>query len=499
MRIHLIGIGGVAMGNLAAMFLKLGHEVTGSDVKLYPPMSLKLSEWGIKVNEFDEKNILDKDLCVIGNVISRGNVEVEALLNNKSSNYLSMPQALRQFFLSDKEVIVIAGTHGKTTTSFLMDHVLQVADFDNGFFAGGVRGDGMEGFRLSANTSATTTTSTSTNNGKYFVIEGDEYDTAFFDKAPKFLHYKPYYLIMQAIEFDHADIYKDLESYEKGFKNLLKLIPQKGVVIANKRSKGISNILSDYKYSSLILYDDQNLEKKNNIKNKLIFKINGKDYDLNFIMNLSNFALLGKHNRMNALSVTLLALHLGIKLEKIKIALESFKGVLRRQQLRLELPKKDNFDTLHFIPNKNNFDTLYFIEDFAHHPGALSACISSMREIYPSHKLHILFEPRSASSHLKIFEDEYLKYFKLADQVYITEVYNKKKVNAKKRLNVKSIVKNLNIKKEKAFYNKDPESLFNTFSKNFKRSKEGDVIIGLSNGNFGGIYSKIENFLKKLN
>ena len=235
MRIHLIGIGGVAMGNLAAMFIKLGHEVTGSDVKLYPPMSLKLSEWGIKVNEFNEKNILNKDLCVIGNVISRGNVEVEALLNNKSSNYLSMPQALRQFFLSNKEVIVIAGTHGKTTTSFLMDHVLQVADFDNGFFAGGVRGDGMEGFRLGAITTSTststststTTTTTTTNNGKYFVIEGDEYDTAFFDKAPKFLHYKPFYLIMQAVEFDHADIYKDLENYEKGFKNLLKLIPQK--------------------------------------------------------------------------------------------------------------------------------------------------------------------------------------------------------------------------------------------------------------------------------
>ena len=259
------------------------------------------------------------------------------------------------------------------------------------------------------------------------------------------------------------------------------------MVIANKRSKGISNILSDYQHSSLILYDDQTLEKKNNKKNKLIFKINGKDYDLNFIMNLNNFALLGKHNRMNALSVTLLALHLGIKLEKIKIALESFKGVLRRQQLRLELPKNIYFNTLHFI------------EDFAHHPGALSACISSMREIYPSHKLHILFEPRSASSHLKIFEDEYLKYFKLADQIYITEVYNKKKVKVKERLNVISIVKNLNIKNEKAFYSKDPESLFNIFSKNFKRSKEGDVIIGLSNGNFGGIYAKIENFLKKLN
>ncbi len=517
MRIHLIGIGGVAMGNLAAMFKSQGHFVTGSDNKLYPPMSDKLKEWGIPVEVFSEKNIQDKDLCIVGNVISRGNVEVEALLNQNHTNYMSMPQALKEYFLKNKECIVIVGTHGKTTTSFLMTHLLKVANIEHGFFAGGVSQDGLDGFSVSE--------------GKYFVIEGDEYDTSFFDKAPKFLHYKPRYVIIQALEFDHLDIYKDYDSYKRAFLNLFRLIPNKGLLIANQGNLGVSELLKEYMFSPVLSYRSQDLVRVGSpLKRKsppIFFEIHGKKYDLSFILSLKNFTLMGRHNRMNALSVSLMGIYLGIDLKTIERALESFRGVMRRQQLRLDIPPKNLQLHLPRTKKVKGSGGVSFIEDFAHHPGALKAIIESVKEMYPKRKLHVLFEPRSASSHRNIFQREYQTYLSKADVIYLCEVFNRNKVPFSERLNVKEIVKCLNhkdskvkslsknskvkkdilsklgslkknTKNERAYYGKEPEALFRVFQKKFKNSSQGDVILALSNGSFGGIYEKLEKFLKNM-
>ncbi|MCE9499240.1 MAG: UDP-N-acetylmuramate--alanine ligase, partial [Leptospira sp.] len=216
MKIFLIGIGGIAMGNLAYMLKSIGHDVSGSDENLYPPMSTKLDEWGLNPKiGYNAENVRSSDLVIIGNAISRGNPELEEVLNT-GMEYMSMPQAIGHFFLKKKKVIVIAGTHGKTTTTFLLHHLLKETGFSPGLFVGGIRKDGLPGFEIGQ--------------GEYFVIEGDEYDSAFFDKSSKFLHYKPYYLILTSLDFDHADIFPDLESIKVMFRRVLNLVPSKGKV-----------------------------------------------------------------------------------------------------------------------------------------------------------------------------------------------------------------------------------------------------------------------------
>ncbi|MCB1318851.1 MAG: hypothetical protein KDK34_01285, partial [Leptospiraceae bacterium] len=349
MHIHLVGVGGVAMGNLAAMLQAGGHTVSGSDHALYPPMSDKLREWGIDAHPFDAANLQRKhpDLCIIGNAISRGNVEVEYILNERLP-YTSMAAALFDFFLKDKQVIVIAGTHGKTTTTFLMDHVLSEADRPPGLFAGGVRADGMNGFRVS--------------DSQYFVIEGDEYDTAFFDKAAKFLHYRPKYLILTSVEFDHADIYENKRAYQKSFQHLLRLVPGKGSVIAAAEDRGVRQVLRDYHLAPIHWYASERFTRKKasalreiGIKPPYVQKENrgvsndspialsafsrkARTVQFDWPGTIEDFALLGEHNTANAQAVSILAAKLGLDPERVRGALQNFPGVLRRQQVRLDLP-----------------------------------------------------------------------------------------------------------------------------------------------------------------
>ncbi len=471
MHIHLIGIGGIAMGNLAAMLKHQGHSVSGSDQELYPPMSTKLKQWGIQAKTFSPTNLEGVNLCVIGNAISRGNIELEAILNQNLA-YMSMPQALEQFFLQGKNTIVTAGTHGKTSCSFLLDHILQYAGRKNSLFAGGVRQDLMDGFRLGE--------------GSDFVIEGDEYDSAFFDKGPKFLHYHPHYLILTAVEYDHADIYPNLTSYKLSFKRLLNLIPSSGLVIANRDDANIQDILQGYNLAPVHnYYLGSNASPKNDNWVSSSYQAFGKSWDLSFINKSKNFALAGAHNRANALASSLVALHLGISPQQIKQGLASFPGVLRRQQIRLDLSYKQTAS-----------GPLSFIEDFAHHPGALHAIIAAIREKYPQRKLHLLFEPRSASNHRNIFWNLYQHHFSQADYVYISEVFNPKKVQASEKLDVFALVQAIQSSQTTAFYGKNPQDLLKLFTKHFQASAEGDVILGLSNGNFGNIYPEIEKFLE---
>ncbi len=476
MRIHLIGIGGIAMGNFAAMLKQKGHLVTGSDQKLYPPMSDKIEGWGIPAREFSSENLKGIELCIVGNAISRGNVELEELLNTTHIEYMSLPQALRHFFLKGKEVISPIGTHGKTSMSFLLDHIISCAKLGNGLFAGGVRADGMDGFRIGE--------------GRHFIVEGDEYDTAFFDKAPKFLHYRPRYILLHAIEYDHADIYPNFESYELAFKRLLRTIPSNGMVIASKDDVGVVKLLEGYSHSRVCWYSLSVGDKP------MQYQINGHNFDLSFIKKVKNFALVGSHNQANSLAVSLLALHIGISIDLIKKSIESFPGVLRRQQIRLEL----------FPKTKDKKGGIVFIEDFAHHPSSVQAILKSMRLFYSGRRLHIFFEPRSASNHRNIFQNLYTECFSQADSIYISEVFDRNKVPPQERMNVKEVVQNINIRKKTeksshltlyptAHYGKTPQELLDIFSKNFQPYSQGDVILALSNGNFGGIYSPLEKFL----
>lgn len=447
----------MAMGNFAAMLRTLGHTVSGSDRDLYPPMSDRLKEWKIEARQFDAANVRDVDLCIIGNVISRGNPEVEAVLNT-SVPYMSLPQALFEFFLKSRQVVVAAGTHGKTTTTFLTHHILAEAGLKPGLFAGGVRGDGMDGFAIPES--------------PYFVIEGDEYDSAFFDKGSKFLHYRPRYLIIGAVEFDHADIFKDIEDYMLPFKRLIRMIPSEGLVVANHDSAGVRAVLKDYAYSRL--------EWISNKRKKGIYGFQRKQdrIYLDGVGALTKFPMIGDYNARNALSAARVALALGVRPEVIRDAIASFPGVLRRQQIRYQN------------------DSLVMIEDFAHHPTAVAETIAAARQSFPGRKVTVLFEPRSASSHRMEFQESYTKAFQKADNVYLTEVYNQKKVRSKDRLNVKGLIGNLRKKKRGTFeYASDPQQLSLNFQRNFTQANSGDVILVLSNGAFGGIYSSLEKFL----
>lgn len=477
MQIHLVGIGGVAMGNLGAMLQRTGHTVTGSDQALYPPMSDRLRDWGITAKEYAKTNIGASDLYIIGNALSRGNPEVEEILN-QNLPYMSMSAALSRFFLEGREVFVVAGTHGKTTTTFLVDHLLSASGKPPGLFAGGVRADGTDGFRVS--------------DSKYFVIEGDEYDTAFFDKGSKFLHYRPRTLILTSIEYDHADIFPDTESYLTTFRRLLRLVPAKGLVIACKEDEGVREVLKGYDLAPIQWYDKSSFQKKD------------AALEISDIGKVSRFPLAGDHNALNACAAVLAAKAAGLADDRIRFALGSFPGVLRRQQLRVDIqvptrrlsgkkPEKGGVDFVHVA----------LVEDFAHHPTAVRETIAAVKDAYKGRRMSVLFEPRSASSHRDVFRKDYVKAFRAADDVYICDVYNREKVDKKQLLDVRRMIKDLTALKKskkspagKAIFGKHPADLAKQFQKTFKPSPSGDVVLMMSNGAFGGIYKDVEEFLK---
>ncbi|MFN3605283.1 MAG: UDP-N-acetylmuramate--L-alanine ligase [Leptonema sp. (in: bacteria)] len=480
MKIHIVGIGGIAMGNFAKMLKDSGHEVSGSDSQLYPPMSLQLATWGFRVENFSKDNIINPngepkhDLYIVGNVISRGNVEVEVILNYNLP-LMSMSEALYQFFLKNKKVIVIAGTHGKTTTTFLLHSILEKSGLDSGLFSGGIRLDGHAGFKIGK--------------GDYFVIEGDEYDTSFFDKKPKFLHYRPYYLILTSIEYDHADIYKNMEEYINSFKLLLRWIPQQGKIVANYDDLNIRTILE--KLENVIYYSSNTeQEKKENYKE--IYKFSILDKSLILPVGKVVPKIFGMHNYSNILAASLLAQEIGIDSQSIIEAINEFPGVMRRQQLR----KKIRFDEM----------SIEFYEDFAHHPTAVFETIKAFKNRFHNSLIIACYEPRSATSHRKIFQKEYPKSFLLAKAVYITEIYNPSKVEPEEQLNVKKLIEDIKIFNSKAFYCQTPKEVFEKLKKHFldycviakKNQYDTIIILCMSNGSFGNIYSDIENWMDRL-
>tara|TARA_Y100001937_G_scaffold128844_1_gene208849 strand:- start:2476 stop:4098 length:1623 start_codon:yes stop_codon:yes gene_type:complete len=539
MKIHLIGIGGAAMGNLAAMLKQSGHKVSGSDQDLYPPMSDRLKEWKIDARPFNKSSVKGKDLVIAGNAISRGNVELEETLR-LGLPITSMAAALQQFFLKGRKVVVVAGTHGKTTTTFLTDYLLgeaaalasrsarsgassssmaassvghgsarsrrvSAADLP-GLFVGGVRADGHPGFRIPGK------------NNPYFVIEGDEYDTAFFDKASKFLHYRPHYLILTSVEYDHADIFENFEQYKKSFRILLRWIPPNGALIPCMADAGVREVCKEYRFSPVLGYGKNSLSYGKRKGADVRFKLRKPDGrpDLDFECTPS---LIGQHNTFNATAAALLARQAGISQAQIIAGLESFPGVLRRQQVRISMTGDQASGTILAagsstgIGGRAKVETRersrqkktvaaserIFMEDFAHHPTAVKQTLDAVREAYPGYTIIALYEPRSATSHRSIFEHEYVDALQDANTVLLPDVFNRKKVSSDVLLDVKSIVRQLQQRGVDAHFCKDPAGVLNALKKQYAlATKTGApvLILGMSNGGFGGIYPEIDDLVK---
>jgi len=455
--VHMLGICGTAMGGLAGLLKDLGYEVTGSDQNVYPPMSTQLEKIGIKIMEGYKKENLNPrpDLAIVGNVMTRKHEEVTALLESDIP-YTHLPDAIGEFIIGDRDSIVISGTHGKTTTTAMTAFVAQACDLEPGFLIGGKPQDFEVSFKLpSKNT---------------FVIEGDEYDTAFFAKVPKFLFYKPKNVILTSVEFDHADIYKDFEAVKSAFKELLKILPENGLLVANADDPGVKEVLEQKTKAKVISYGLLNGDyQARNIK----FTEDFTEFDATKkgeFLSRVKIKLFGSHNIANALAVFALANELGWSTPRILEGLKNFRGVKRRQEI---------------IGKPRNITV---IEDFAHHPTAVKLTAQSIKQRFPSSKMFTVFEPRSATSRRRIFQKDYVEAFTGDWTPYFAKPYNQTSINETERFSVDELVTDLKAKGIPAVAFSDVGQIVGRLK---AEAQPGDVILVMSNGGFDGIYGKL--------
>ena len=462
--IHLIGICGTAMASLAGMLAERGFRVSGSDAAAYPPMSDFLQSLGIPVAQpFAVANLNPTpDLVVIGNAISRGNVELEHVLDQRIP-FCSLPQLLHDEFLRGKEVLVVAGTHGKTTTTSMLAWIFEVAGTEPSFLIGGIAENFGRSFQLGS--------------GKHFILEGDEYDTAFFDKGPKFLHYFPDAIILTSVEFDHADIYKDLEAVETAFKRLVNLIPRRGRIIAFDRGESIDRCLvrafcpvERYGASAQATWQIANLKLAPTNTRWSLLRAGKLWAEL-------EFPLAGEYNVWNASAAAALAAHCGISADVIASSLKSFKSVKRRLEVKAEV------------------NGITMIDDFAHHPTAIAATLSALRARYPGRRLWAILEPRSNTLRRKVFQDELAKSLATANEVVIANAFKSESIPEAERLDVTAVAAQLASTGHRARVLADVESIVQLCA---PEMRPGDVVAILSNGGFGGIYEKLPLRLKSL-
>lgn len=455
--IHLMGICGTAMASLAGLLKTRGFKVTGSDKNPYPPMSTQLEALQIPILKGYEASNLNPrpDFVVVGNVISANFPEAEELIK-LGIPYTSLPKAMGDFIIEDRDCICISGTHGKTTTTSIMAWVCSVAGLKPGFLIGGIAKNFAQSFQNPE--------------GNVFVIEGDEYDTAFFDKVPKFVHYKPKHVILTSVEFDHADIYKDLDAVKQAFAKLMKIIPRNGSLICWAEDENISELKTLTNTPQVYTYGfqkgDFRCEILNETPTQTQFVVKYKDLKLGpFEMVLS-----GKYNVLNATAVVAQAHLLKIDLEVIKKAFKTYTGVKRRQEIRGE-PRG-----------------ILVIEDFAHHPTAVRETLMGLRSRYKQRKLIAVFEPRSATTRRKIFQREYVEAFLKADEILLAKAFDQSKINEADRFSTEELVQDLIKKGKKA---KDFDSVDLIVAELKKIAQPSDVIVLMSNGGFDGIYEKL--------
>jgi UDP-N-acetylmuramate: L-alanyl-gamma-D-glutamyl-meso-diaminopimelate ligase len=467
--IHLSGICGTAMASLAGLLQLQGHRITGSDKAAYPPMSDLLRALGISILEPYAESNLDPapDLVVIGNALSRGNPEVERVLDERIP-FTSMAALLREEFLAGRQSLVVAGTHGKTTTTSMLAWMYQVAAREHpavepSFLIGGV----AENFSTSFQLRPTRT----------FIVEGDEYDTAFFDKGPKFLHYFPDALILTSVEFDHADIYVDLEAVKTAFKRLVNLVPRRGVIVAYDGNHNVTECVAcalcrveRYGFTANADWRIQNLRHEDGVTRWEVWR--GGAWWAEFEMRLA-----GEHNALNATAAAALAAGQGIGKEPIQAALASFESVKRRLEVCAEV------------------GGVTVIDDFAHHPTAIRETLRALRAVYPQSRLWAVLEPRSNTLRRKVLEPELVQSLRLADRVVLAGVYQQQRIPEHERLNPEEVVRALNAAGTGAELCADTDAIVNRIA---PRLLPGDVVAILSNGGFDGIYEKLPQRLREL-
>jgi len=457
--IHLMGICGTAMGSLAGLLQEMGYKITGSDVNVYPPMSTQLEKLGIEIKKgFVKENLTPSpDFVIVGNVMTRKMEEVAALMES-TIPFTSLPKALGELFLENRKTIVCCGTHGKTTTTSMAAWALESLNEHPGYLIGGVPGN--FDFSFSARKS------------DWFVIEGDEYDTAFFDKVPKFKHYHPKNAILTGIEFDHIDIYDSIDDVLKAFEILIDKIPQEGLLVYNGDDENIKKLLDQKKpdfwklsygeseglHSQLL--EEEILEQGT----RIIYKIGDTEYE--FVGNW-----FGTYNSLNFLSMMTVMDFNGLDLEKVMESAATYKGVARRQQ------------QIYHSPN------LVVYEDFAHHPTAVGLTLESFKKRFPKKNLIAVFEPRSATSRKDVFQKDYVKSFSLADVAILAPVTKKSEQD------VFSSEQLRNDLIERSVRAITPQAVGNIPEVVRSELKGDDVVVFMSNGGFEGVHL---DFVKSL-
>ncbi len=462
--IHLSGICGVAMGTLACMLKERGWHVTGSDSGVYPPMSDVLRGAKIPVTEgFSSDNLKDADLVIIGNALSRGNPEVEAVLNS-GQPYCSMAGAFYRFFLAEKDVIAVAGTHGKTTTTALLGHILTVAGKDPSVLVGGVSLNMGGNYRLGE--------------GRFFIIEADEYDSAFFEKVPKFIFYRPRHLLLTSLEFDHADIYRDLAEIELWFQRLVNIIPSRGEIVYNEGYENLAALASTAQ-SRVTSYGAGGSDTS------AVFSRDSKGSP---VIELTDTCagtlqlptrLFGNFNLQNVAGAVSMALRLGIAPESISEAVKTFRGVRRRQEVI--------FAT----------DSIIVYEDFAHHPTAINGMLRALRERWPGARITAVYEPRSATSRRNIFQETLPRAFDTADRVMIKNPALMEKIPEDERMDIAPVIETIQSSGIETGLFFSVEDIIDELVDEIELSGENIIVI-MSNGGFDGIYKKLTSRLGEL-
>ncbi len=465
MRIYFMGVCGTAMGNAALLMRALGHEVTGSDVGAYPPMSDHLRSAGVEILEGWDAARLERlapDLVVVGNVASRGHPEVEWLLEKRTQAYVSLPELLRTRLLKDRRNLVVAGTHGKTTTTCMAAVLLRAAGAEPGWLVGGVPRDLPDSSHPGGS-------------GGPFVIEGDEYDTAFFDKRSKFIQYLPRVLAVNNCEFDHADIFRDLDDVLRTFSHVIRIVPRDGAIVANGDDANVLGLVKNVAWAPVIRVgtgsaNDAVIRDFEETPAGSSFSLFWKGREWGRV----KWSLPGLFNARNA---AMAAVSAGLLLDakdptKLKLdALNSFQGVQRRQQVLVDRPG------------------LTVIEDFGHHPTALDVTLESLRARYPRHRLVACFEPRSNTAARKVMQDAFREALKKADEVFLAPPHRADKLG-KERFDSAGVAAALTAAGKQGFAPASNDALLAELTALVKADRSPRCVVFFSNGAFGGIIRK---------
>ncbi len=457
-RVHLIGVAGTGMGSFAGMLKAAGYEVTGSDENVYPPMSTQLERWGIEAMQGYRAENLDRarpDVVVVGNVVRAVNPEAAAM-RERGLPHVSFPQALGELFIGPRHGVVVVGTHGKTTTSAIMGFLLHHAGRDPSFLVGGVTRDFDSNFRLGG--------------GEPFVVEGDEYDTAYFDKGPKFLHYRPRTAIFTSCELDHADIYRDEAHYQSAFERFVDILPADGFLAACSTWESVVAIsrkarctVETYSVERPADWEARGLSLG---PDGARFRLVRGGRELGPV----RLTVGGAHNVENALGVAAAATRLGLSFQEIAAGLEAFRGVKRRQEVR------------------GVVGGVTVVDDFAHHPTAVDRTLAAIQGSYPGARLLVAFEPRSNTSRRNLHQEEYARSFGAAAEVWLLRPAPTDRVPEAERLDVDRLAAEVTARGVPASARATVEEIVADVA---AKARPGDVVVGMSNGAFGAFWTKV--------